>query len=85
MRGAIPPMTEPMDHLKHRLQREHDGHKQPRLQMLFVLASGQPPHQDVAQIPRSPSERSSMSSTGSPSMAPWSRSRATGSSLNGHI
>jgi len=51
MRRAIPPITEPTDHLKHRLQREHDGHKTPRLQMLFVLASGQAlTRQDVAQL-----------------------------------
>jgi hypothetical protein len=41
MRIAIPPLREHVDDLKHRLQREHDGHKKPRLQMLHLLASGQ--------------------------------------------
>jgi transposase len=51
MRRAIPPITEQTDDLKHRLQREHDGHKKPRLQMLYVLASGQAhTRQDVAQL-----------------------------------
>jgi transposase len=51
MRTAIPPLTEHADDLKHRLQREHDGHKRPRLQRLSLLASG-PAHtrQDVAQL-----------------------------------
>ncbi len=49
MRTALPPMTDPTDELKHRLQREHDGHTKPRLQMRYLLASG-PAHtrQDVA-------------------------------------
>jgi transposase len=51
MRRAMPPITELTDDLKHRLQREHDGHKKPRLQMLYVLASGQAhTRQDVAQL-----------------------------------
>jgi transposase len=51
MRTAIPPLTEHADELKHRLQREHDGHKKPRLQMLYLLASGQAhTRQDVAQL-----------------------------------
>jgi transposase len=51
MRTAIPPLTEQADALKHRLQREHDGHKRPRLQMLYLLASGQAhTRQDVAQL-----------------------------------
>jgi transposase len=51
MRAAIPPITEPVDELKHRLQREHNGHKKPRLQMLYLLASGQVrTRQDVAQL-----------------------------------
>ena len=41
MRKAIPPITEDVDALKQRLQREHHGHKKPRLQMLYLLASGQ--------------------------------------------
>jgi transposase len=51
MRTAIPPITEPTDELKYRLQREHDGHKKPRLQMLYLLASGQAhTRQEVAQL-----------------------------------
>jgi transposase len=51
MRTAIPPITDPVDDLKHRLQREHNGHKKPRLQMLYLLASGQVRRrQDVAQL-----------------------------------
>jgi hypothetical protein len=34
MRKAIPAIREHVDDLKQRLQHEHDGHKQPRLQML---------------------------------------------------
>jgi transposase len=50
-RRAIPPMTAHTDDLKHRLQREHDGHKKPRLQRLYVLASGHAhTRQDVAQL-----------------------------------
>ena len=41
MRNAIPPIAETVDDLKHQLQREHDGRKKPRLQMLYVLTSGQ--------------------------------------------
>ena len=41
MRMAIPPLRECVDELQHRLQREHDGHKKPRLRMLSLLASGQ--------------------------------------------
>jgi hypothetical protein len=41
MRTAIPAITDHVDALKQRLQREHDGHKKPRLQMLYLLASGQ--------------------------------------------
>jgi len=51
MRTAIPPLTEQADDLKHHLQREHDGHKKPRLQMLYLLASGQAhTRQDVARL-----------------------------------
>jgi transposase len=51
MRTAIPPITEHADDLKGRLQREQDGHKTPRLQMLYLLASGQAhTRQDVAQL-----------------------------------
>jgi transposase len=49
MRTALPPMTEPADDLQHRLQREHDGYKESRPQMLYLLASGQSrTRQDVA-------------------------------------
>jgi transposase len=41
MRLALPPLREHVDDLRHRLQREHDGHKKPRLQLLYLLASGQ--------------------------------------------
>jgi hypothetical protein len=34
MRKALPVMTEDVENLKQRLQREHDGRKKPRLQML---------------------------------------------------
>ncbi len=37
----IPPIADAADDLKQRLQREHDGRKKPRLQMLYLLASGQ--------------------------------------------
>jgi transposase len=51
MRIAIPPLREHVDDLKHRLQREHDGHKKPRLQMLYLLASGQARNrQEVAAL-----------------------------------
>ena len=41
MRKAVPVITEAAEALKQRLQREHDGRKKPRLQMLYLLASGQ--------------------------------------------
>jgi transposase len=51
MRKAMPRITDHADDLKHRLQREHDGHQKPRLQMLSLLASGQAQtRQDVAQL-----------------------------------
>jgi hypothetical protein len=51
MRTAIPPITDHVDELRHRLQREHNGHKKPRLQMLYLLASGQARNrQDVAHL-----------------------------------
>jgi transposase len=51
MRNAISPITEPADELKQRLQREHDHHKKPRLQMLYLLASGQAQtRQEVARL-----------------------------------
>ncbi len=51
MRKAIPPIAERVPDLKQRLQREHDGRKKPRLQMLYLLASeGAHTRQDVAQL-----------------------------------
>jgi transposase len=51
MRTAIPPITEHATELKQRLRREHDSHKQLRLQMLYLLASGQAhDRQDVAHL-----------------------------------
>ena len=51
MRNPIPPIREDVAALKERLQHAHDGHKKPRLQMLYLLASG-PAHtrQDVARL-----------------------------------
>jgi transposase len=40
-----------VNELRQRLQHEHDGHKKPRLQMLYRLASGQAhSRQEVAQL-----------------------------------
>jgi transposase len=51
MRKAFPVITEAAEVLKQRLQREHHGRKKPRLQMLYLLASGQAhTRQDVAQL-----------------------------------
>jgi transposase len=51
MRNPIPPILEEVAALKERLQHEHDGHKKPRLQMLYLLASGQAhTRQDVARL-----------------------------------
>ncbi len=51
MRRAIPPITECVDELKQRLQQEHDGRKKPRLQMLYLLASGHAhTRQEVAHL-----------------------------------
>ena len=51
MRLAIPPLREHVDDLRHRRQREHDGQKKPRLQMLYLLASGQAHNrQEVAAL-----------------------------------
>jgi transposase len=51
MRIAIPPITEQEAELKQRLQREHDSHKKLRLQMLYLLASGQAhDRQEVARL-----------------------------------
>ena len=51
MHKPLPLITEPADTLKQRLQREHDGRKKPRLQMLYLLASGQAQsRREVAQL-----------------------------------
>jgi DNA-binding transcriptional ArsR family regulator len=51
MHQSLPLMAEHADTLKQRLPREHAGRKQPRLQMLSLLASG-PAHtrREVAQL-----------------------------------
>jgi hypothetical protein len=50
MRKVLPVITEDVEFLKQRLQRERDGRKKPRLQMLYLLASGQAQtRQDVVQ------------------------------------
>jgi transposase len=41
MRKPIPPILETVDDLKQRLHQERNIHKQQRLQMLYLLASGQ--------------------------------------------
>jgi transposase len=51
MHRAIPYMSEHADELKPCLQHAHDGHKKPRLQMRYLLASGQAhTRQDVARL-----------------------------------
>jgi transposase len=51
MRKVIPVITEDVESLKQRLQRERNGRKNPRLQMLYLLASGQAQtHQDVPKL-----------------------------------
>jgi transposase len=51
MRKAIPPIREDVETLKRQLQRHHDGHTKPRLQMLYLLASRQAQtRQDVAAL-----------------------------------
>ena len=51
MHNAIPPIDEAVAALKERLRHEHDGHKKARLQMLYLLASGQAhSRQDVARL-----------------------------------
>jgi transposase len=52
MRTPIPAITDHADDLKQRLQRERNGHKRPRLQMLYLLASGQAhTRQQLAHLP----------------------------------
>jgi Homeodomain-like domain len=51
MRNALPVIREDAATLKQRLQREHDGRTRPRLQMLYLLVSGQAhTRRDVAQL-----------------------------------
>jgi transposase len=51
MRKALPVITEGVATIRPRLQREQDGRKKPRLQMLYLLASGQArTRQAVAQL-----------------------------------
>jgi hypothetical protein len=51
MRHPIPPIPSAVAALKARLQHAQDSHKKPRLQMLYLLASGQArPRQDVARL-----------------------------------
>lgn len=51
MRKALPVITEAVETLKQRLQHERDGRKKPRLQMLYLLASGQAQRRrEVAQL-----------------------------------
>jgi transposase len=51
MRKALPVITETVENLKQRLQREHDGRKKPRLQMLYLLAGRQAQTRlEVAQL-----------------------------------
>jgi transposase len=51
MRNPVPTIREEGAALKERLQHERDGHKKPRVQMLYLLASGQAQtRQDVARL-----------------------------------
>jgi transposase len=51
MRKPIPPISEAVAALKERWQHAHDGHKKPRVHMLYLLASGQAhTRQDVARL-----------------------------------
>ena len=51
MRNPIPPIHEAVAALKERLPHEHDGRKKARLQMLYLLASGQArTRQEVARL-----------------------------------
>jgi transposase len=51
MRNPVPPIREDEATLKQRLQQEHDGHKKPRLQMRYLLATRQAQdRQDVARL-----------------------------------
>jgi Homeodomain-like domain len=51
MRHPVPPIREDEAALKQRLHHEHDGHKKPRLQMLYLLVTRQAQdRQDVARL-----------------------------------
>jgi transposase len=51
MHNAIPSIHAEGSALKERLRHEHDGHKKLRLQMLYLLASGQAhSRQEVARL-----------------------------------
>jgi transposase len=51
MRKALPVIAQDTEILKQRRQRERDGRKKPRLQMLYLLASGQAQTRlEVAQL-----------------------------------
>ncbi len=51
MRKALPVITESAASLRQRLQRERDGRKKPRLQLLYLLASAQAhTRQEAAQL-----------------------------------
>jgi transposase len=51
MHNPVPPIHEDDATLKARLQREHDGHRKPRLQMLYLLVTQQAQdRQDVARL-----------------------------------
>lgn len=51
MRNALPVIIEDIEHLQQRLQHAHHGRKRPRLQMLYLLASGQAQtRRDVAKL-----------------------------------
>jgi transposase len=51
MRTAIPPITAHETELNQRLRHEHDSHKKLRLQMLYLLVSGQAhDRQEVARL-----------------------------------
>ena len=51
MRNPVPPIREDAATRKERLKHEHDGHKKPRLHMLYLLAPRQAQdRQDVARL-----------------------------------
>jgi transposase len=51
MRNPVPPIREDEAALKERLQHAHDGHKKPRVQMLYLLATRQArDRKDVARL-----------------------------------